>query len=496
MSMVWNTAASVVHKALLLEQLPLVFTLFVTVIFVLIVLKKHTSRSSALRGVPPGKFGWPLIGETLDFLGCQRRGAPHEFFHSRMKKYGNVFSTSLVGHPTVAFCSPEGHRFLFTNENKLVVLSWPKSVSKILGKSLNNTSGDDAKRLRRMLMTFLRPEGLQKFVGRVDSLTKRQMAEYWMGKDEVTVLPLIKHYAFTLACDLFASITDPDDVQRLSSNFKVLQKGLLQIPIDLPGTRHNKAKHAANAIRKQLDDVLRKRRIALQEAKASPEQDLFSFLLSHVDERGEKESLTDEEVKDNFILLLFAGHDSTTATITGLLKFLAENPDCYDRVLKEQLEIANSKEEGQLLQWQDLQKMKYSWRAAQETLRLSPPAQGGFRKSIKDFTYEGYKVPKGWQMVWSVSSTHVKPEYFRDPEKFDPSRFEEAVPPPYTYVPFGGGLRTCPGSEYARMEILIFLHNIVKNFKWELVNPAEKVIIDPIPFPANGLPVRLIPHSI
>jgi cytochrome P450 family 26 subfamily A len=135
-----------------------------------------------------------------------------------------------------------------------------------------------------MLMTFLRPEALQKFVGRVDSITKLHLAEHWIGKDEVKVFPLIKRYTFSLACDLFASINNHDDLARLSHHFRALLKGLLQIPIDLPGTRYNKAKHAANAIREQLDGVLHKRKIALEEGKASPQQDLLSFLLSNVDE--------------------------------------------------------------------------------------------------------------------------------------------------------------------------------------------------------------------
>jgi len=491
--MVWNAATSVVQKAQLLEKPPLIFSLFLAFLFFLFVINTHRTRAS--RGIPPGTFGWPLIGETLEFLGCQRRGSPHDFFDSRTQKYGNVFSTSLVGHPTVALCSAEGNRFLFNNENKLVVMSWPSSVTKLLGNSLNSVTGDDAKRLRRMLMTFLRPEALQKFVGRVDSITKRHLAEYWIGKGEVTVLPLVKRHGFFLACDLFASITDQDDVASLSHHFMALQKGLLQIPIDLPGTRYNKAKVAANAIREQLGGVIQKRKIALHEGKDSPEQDLFSFLLSHVDEQGERDSLTDDEVKDNFILLLFAGHDSTSSTLTVLIKFLAENPHCYEGVLREQLDIAGSKEAGQLLEWEDFQRMKYTWRTAQEALRLMPPAQGGFRKAIKDFTYGGYTVPKGWKVVWTVSATHGKSEYFSDPEKFDPSRFEGAGPPPYTFVPFGGGQRKCPGSEFARMEILVFLHNIVKNFKWELVNPGEKVIVDPIPTPVNGLPIKLLPHS-
>jgi len=493
--MVWKEAVSVLHKAQELKEPPLMFTLFLAsfigLAFFFYLISNH--RTKAWRGIPPGTFGWPLIGETLEFLGCQRKGNPRDFFDSRTQKYGNVFTTSLVGHSTVVFCSPEGNRFLFSNENKLVVNSWPSSVGNLFRSSLITTVGDDAKRLRGILMTFLRPEALRKFVGRVDSMTKRHLAEHWIGKDEVTALPLLKRYTFSLACDLFASINNKDDLDRLWLHFMVFVKGVMQIPIDLPGTRYNKAKHAANAIRQQLGSIINERKIALEAGNASPEQDLLSFLLSNVDEQGE--SLTDNEIQDNILLLLYAGHDTSSSTLTVLLKFLAENPHCYEEVLREQLNIAGSKEAGQLLEWEDLQRMKYSWRVAQEALRLFPAAQGSFRKAIKEFIYDGFTIPKGWKLHWTVNSTHQKSEYFSNPEKFDPSRFEGEGPPPYTFVPFGGGPRMCPGNEFARMEILIFLHNIVKNFNWNLVNPLEKVIVDPMPAPVNGLPIKLVPHD-
>ncbi|GMN53511.1 hypothetical protein TIFTF001_022632 [Ficus carica] len=114
---------------------------------------------------------------------------------------------------------------------------------------------------------------------------------------------------------------------------------------------------------------------------------------------------------------------------------------------------------------EDLQKMKYSWNVAQEVLRLTPPLQGTFWEAIKDFVFNGFSIPKGWKLYWSTNSTHKNPAYFPDPEKYDPSLFEGTGPAPYTFVPFGGGPRMCPGKEYARLEILVFMHNLVKSYK-------------------------------
>lgn len=99
------------------------------------------------------------------------------------------------------------------------------------------------------------------------------------------------------------------------------------------------------------------------------------------------------------------------------------------------------------------------------------------------------------QVYWTPATSNMNPKYFRDPETFEPSRYDEGETPlPYSYVPFGGGPRMCPGKEYARLAILAFVHNAVKNYKWEVVDPNEKVEGDMMPEPQNGLPIRLHHH--
>lgn len=81
-------------------------------------------------------------------------------------------------------------------------------------------------------------------------------------------------------------------------------------------------------------------------------------------------------------------------------------------------------------------------------------------------------------------------------EIFDPSRYDDGGPIPYSYVPFGGGPRMCLGKEFARLEILIFLHNLIKIYRWDLVIPGENNIYDPMPTPVNGLAISLHPRNI
>ena len=92
-----------------------------------------------------------------------------------------------------------------------------------------------------------------------------------------------------------------------------------------------------------------------------------------------------------------------------------------------------------------------------------------------------------------MNTTHRNTKYLPDPEKFDPSRFEGREPEPFTFVPFGEGPRMCPGREYARAQVLVFIHNIVTKFKWERVDPNEKISYNPSPIPEKGFPICLQP---
>ncbi|KAJ6360639.1 hypothetical protein OIU77_004618 [Salix suchowensis] len=133
------------------------------------------------------------------------------------------------------------------------------------------------------------------------------------------------------------------------------------------------------------------------------------------DENGQP--LNERDIAYKVLGLLVAGHDTTSSAITMVIYYLAEYPHIYQRVLEEQKEIAMSKAPGELLNWEDVQKMNYSWSVACEVLRVSPPVSGTFREVIADISFAGFSIPKGWKAYWSVYSTHKNPKYFPDPER-------------------------------------------------------------------------------
>ncbi|PSR85464.1 Beta-amyrin 28-oxidase [Actinidia chinensis var. chinensis] len=464
------------------------------VLFVTLSLHFLFYRQKAGANLPPGRTGFPIVGENLEFLATGWKGHPEKFIFDRIAKYSSyVFRTSLFGSPTIVLCGSAGNKFLFSNENKLVQSWWPNSVNKIFPSSTQTSSKEESIRLRKMLPNFLKPEALRRYIGVMDVVASRHFASDWENKDQVMTFSLTKHYTFRLACRLLVSLEDPRHVAKFEDPFGVLVAGVLSIPIDLPGTPFNRGIKASKFIRKELVTIIKQRKIDLAEGKASPTQDILSHMLLTSDENGK--FMHDMDIADKILGLLLGGHDTASSACASIVKYLAELPEVYEGVYKEQLEIAKSKGPGELLNWDDIHKMKYSWNVAREAMRLAPPVQGAFREAINDFMYNGFSIPKGSKIYWSANSTHKNAEFFPEPMKFDPSRFEGSGPAPNTFVPFGGGPRMCPGNEYARLEILVFMHHLVKRFKWEKMIPDEKIVVTPMPKPEKGLPIRLFPHK-
>ncbi|KAL2503479.1 Cytochrome [Abeliophyllum distichum] len=449
-------------------------------------------RGSDDSKVPPGSKGWPMLGENMEFA----LQGPQKFVKDRMDKYSpEVFRTSLLGEKMAIFCGSQGNKFLFTNENKLLTSWWPQSMKKaLLFPEFIESNLKEVSALKRSFHhDILKPEALKKYIPVMDALAREHLDADWTPNGVVKVFPLSKTYTFALACKLFLSITDSEHIKRLADPFTLVTNGMFSVPIDFPGTAYNRAIKGGKMVRDELMKIIKKRRKELIANNETQGRDLLSCMLLVKDE--DDQFLSEMEISNNIIGLLVASFETTSSAVTAVMNYLAELPHIYNGVLKEQMEIAKSKGPNELLTWEDIEKMKYSWNVARESLRLTPPAQGAFRETTTDCTYAGFTIPKGWKTFWTVHTTHKNPKFFPDPEKFDPSRFEGSGPAPYTFVPFGGGPRMCPGKEYARLEVLVFMHNVVRRFKLEKAIPNEKIIFYASPTPEHGLPVRLQPHE-
>ncbi|KAK6932374.1 Cytochrome P450 [Dillenia turbinata] len=445
--------------------------------------KRHGQR---YEGLPQGKLGLPVVGESLEYLSLGKQGKPEKFVWDRMQKYSReVFKTSLLKEKMVVFCGAPGNKFLFSNENKLVISWWPSTITRIF-KTMEGSL-----QLRGVLYEFLKIEPLRKYIPVIDYMAKQHLKEKWCNKGQVLAFEELKNFTFEVVCRLFLSVEKPETVATLLKHFNCIIEGFFALPIDLPGTTLNRAIKASKTLQTWFSAIIKQRRMELTQKGEAAARDILSHMIVMTDTEGL--FVDDMDIATKLVGLFVGSHESTSTTITFILKYLAENLHVYEKVFQEQQEIAKSKREGEPLNWEDIQKMRYSWNVACETMRLRPPVGGTFREAITDFTYAGFTIPKGWKIHWNAYTTHKDPKYFSNPNEFDPSRFEDGAPP-FTFVPFGGGPRICPGREFARLVILIFLHNVVNKFRWEKLAPFERITCVSAPTPEEGFPICLKPH--
>lgn len=270
-------------------------------------------------------------------------------------------------------------------------------------------------------------------------------------------------------------------IEQLKQCYYTLEKGYNSMPINLPGTLFHKSMKARRQLGQMVANIISSRR----QRNAEASDLLASFMDS-------KEALTDAQIADNIIGVIFAARDTTASVLTWIVKYLAENPNVLKAVTEEQMEIIKSKEEDgdKSLTWADTKRMPFTCKVIQETMRVASILSFTFREAVEDVEYQGYLIPKGWKVLPLFRNIHHCADNFSDPEKFDPSRFE-VTPKPNTFMPFGSGTHACPGNELAKLEMLVLVHHLTTKYRWSLSGSETGIQFGPFALPSNGLPMTL-----
>ncbi|PHT58670.1 Abscisic acid 8'-hydroxylase 1 [Capsicum baccatum] len=427
--------------------------------------------------LPPGTLGWPYIGETFQLYSQN----PSVFFASKVKKYGSIFKTHILGCPCVMISSPEAAKLVLVTKAHLFKPTFPASKERMLGKqAIFFHQGEYHAKLRKLVLRAFMPEAIKNIVPHIESIAITSL-ESLQGR-LINAYQEMKTYTYNVA---LLSIFGKDEMlyrEDLKRCYYVLETGYNSMPINLPGTLFHKSMKARKELAKILAKIISLRR----ETKQNHTDLLGSFM-------GGQEDLTDEQIADNIIGVIFAARDTTASVLTWILKYLGENPSVLQAVTEEQEGIMRGKEEngeGKVLSWADTRKMPATTRVIQETLRAASILSFTFREAVEDVEFEGYLIPKGWKVLPLFRNIHHSPDNFSEPEKFDPSRFEVS-PKPNTFMPFGNGTHSCPGNELAKLEILILVHHLTTKYRWSMMGPQNGIQYGPFALPQNGLPIML-----
>jgi cytochrome P450 len=240
---------------------------------------------------------------------------------------------------------------------------------------------------------------------------------------------------------------------------------------------------------KMLDEVVQK--IVSERRQHNEDRgDLLSMLMLARDEET-GEMMDDKQLRDEVMTLLLAGHETTSNTLTWTWYLLSQHPEVEAKFHAELAAVLG----GRVPMMEDLPKLTYTRMILDESLRLYPPVYALARGGIEADQVGGYDLPRRSIITMSPYLTHRHPEFWPEPEKFDPERFspeEEAKRPRYAYVPFGGGPRQCIGNSFALTEAQLVLATVGQQYRLRLA-PDYQMELEPLITlkPKGGLPMML-----
>ncbi|MQL93953.1 hypothetical protein Taro_026601 [Colocasia esculenta] len=442
------------------------------------------------RLLPPGDMGWPFIGNMWSFLRAFKSGRPDSFIGRFVKRYGRtgIYKGFMFGNPTILLTTPETCKQVVMDDEHFVP-GWPKATRKLVGeKSFLTISREEHRRLRRLTAAPINGyEALSTYLRFIED-TVVQTLDKWAGMGEIEFLTEIRRVTFRIIMHIFLSSASDSVMEKLEKVYSDLNYGMRAMAINIPGFAYHRALKARKKLVAILQSVLDERRS--QDASAAA-KDMMDALISVEDDKGRK--LNDEEIIDIMIMYLNAGHESSGHVTMWTTLLLEQHPEFFQKAKEEQEEIRrNMAPSHTRLTLQEVRKMQYLSKVIDETLRVVNISFVAFREATTDVKINGYIIPKGWRVQLWYRNVHMDPEVHRNHKEFNPSRWDGSVPKAGTFLPFGGGSRLCPGNELAKLEISVFLHYFLLNYRLKRLNPECPIRYLPHPRPLDNCLATII----
>ncbi|KAL2536666.1 Ent-kaurenoic acid oxidase 1 [Forsythia ovata] len=430
--------------------------------------------------LPPGDLGWPFIGNMWSFLTAFKSTNPDSFISTFVTRFGHtgLYKVLMFGSPSIIVTTPEGCRRVLTDDEAFKP-GWPSSTLKLIGKkSFIGISYDEHKRLRKLTAAAVNgPEALSMYMKYIEENVITAL-EKWAGMGEIEFLTELRKLTFRIIMYIFLSSESEQVMEALEREYTKLNYGVRAMAINVPGFAYHKALKARKKLVAIFQSIVDERKERRRKNPSTNKKDMMEALMDVEDENGKK--LNDEEIIDVLVMYLNAGHESSGHITMWATLFLQKHPEIFDKAKAEQQTIAKNRPPGQKgLTLKEVRQMEYLSKVIDETLRVVTFSFVVFREAKKDVNISGYTIPQGWKVLVWFRSVHYDSETYIEPKNFDPSRWDGFTPKAGTFLPFGGGSRMCPGNDLAKLEIAIFLHYFLLDYKLERCNTACPVMYLP-----------------
>ena len=414
---------------------------------------------------------------------------PRTLLVDAYERYGPVFTLRLLYQPVVFALGPEANHYLLVSHASN--FRWRDGsmgdLIPLLGDGLLTTDGNYHRRARRIMLPAFHREQVAATVDTM-VLEIEDALSAWRPGARVDLYAWTRRLALRIAMRaLFGFDPEGRDAHMAEQFERALGFWGRDIVVQMVRGPRSPWQRMQDA-RRQLDTVLFAE-IERRRTTGERGEDILSLLLDATDEDGS--ALSDTELRDQVMTLLFAGHDTTTSTVTFLFYELARNAHELPALEAERDAVVGERDPTAAELVSSLPRLEM---ALDETLRKYPPAWVGPRRSIEPFELCGQHVPGDAFVNYSSWASHHLPDVWPEPDRFLPERFTpeaKAALPKGAYVPFGGGSRTCIGMRFGQLEIKAIAAMILRRFRVELEDPGLEPFIRQMPTlsPAGGLPV-------
>jgi cytochrome P450 len=438
-------------------------------------------------------------GETSFSIRRTRRMAmdPLDLLLEAYENYGPIFTLRIFHGNSVFMIGPEANHYMTVSHAQN--FSWREGhmgdLIPFLGDGLLTIDGDYHRRSRRIMVPAFHHETIAGALEVMDAEIDRAVEQFHPGQT-IDLYHWTRRLALRIAMRALFGF-DPDAAGAMTDVAHQFEQGLgfwardylLQV---MRGPRTPFAQ--MQAARQALDRVIF---IEISRRRGTGERggDVLSLLLDASDDEGHQ--LDDQQIRDQVMTLMFAGHDTTTSTVAFMFYELAHHPDVVGALREEQQRVLGEvRPDARLLMSGELQLLDM---VLDETLRMYPPAWIGARKAIDTYEFASHTVPAGAYVNYSSWVSHHLPHVFPEPREFRPERFapdKKASLPKGAYVPFGAGSRICIGMRFGQLEIKAIATELLRRFDFTL-SPSYQLRVRQMPTigPKDGLPVVVHRHA-
>jgi cytochrome P450 len=439
-------------------------------------------------------------GETRFSLARTRRFAedPLSLLLESYDRFGSIFTLRLFHGNVVFMLGPAANHYVTVSHASNFI--WRESHFRdligLMGDGLLTIDGEFHRRSRLIMLPAFHREHIAASVDTIVEETHRALGQFTQGAT-LDLYAWTRHLALRVAMRALFGL-DPDGPQARAIDAAALfEEALSFYSSDYflrilrgPFTPWARLQQAARKL-----DTLIYSEISTRRATGRRGHDILSLLLDAHDEDGH--TLSDLQIRDEVMTLLFAGHDTTTSTVSFMFYELSRQPQLAARIQAEQdVRLDGGRPTPSQLMSGELSELEM---VLDETLRKYPPAWVGPRRAVDTFEFEGRTVPKRAFVNYCSWASHHLPDVFPQPEEFRPERFTpeaRAALPKGAYVPFGGGSRTCIGMRFGQLEVRAIATMILSRCTLSMPEDFHLSFRQmPTLSPKGGLPVIVTPRS-